>query len=172
MKIVKKNVYYCGFCKKKGLSAGHMYKHEKHCTANLDRQCDFCDRLTKDVINDFWNSPGHTLEKIEGDFSLVGKIQQIKIGGSWKDSKGENHDSRISLKEIETLKGYFDCPICLLTFLRINKLNAFDWNWKKEALEELQDKYNDGEDNIYPIEDRNIYPENNLDTNGEIIVPF
>jgi len=150
MKIVKKNVYYCGFCKKKGLSASHMYKHEKHCTANLDRQCDFCDRLTKDVINLFWNSPGHTLEKIEGDFSLIGKIQQIKITGRYLSKDGNNR-SRLTYKEIETLKGYFNCPICLLSFLRINKLNAFQWNWKKEALEELHNKYNDEDENGYTV---------------------
>ena len=43
MKTIKKNVYYCDFCKKKGLSAGHMNTHEKHCTANPDRYCRMCD---------------------------------------------------------------------------------------------------------------------------------
>ncbi len=42
MKTIKKNVYYCDFCKKKGLSASAMTKHEKHCTGNLDRECRMC----------------------------------------------------------------------------------------------------------------------------------
>lgn len=43
MKRVKKNVYYCDFCKKKGLSKYHIKKHEKHCTGNLDRECRMCE---------------------------------------------------------------------------------------------------------------------------------
>ena len=42
MKIIIKKVYYCEFCKKKGLSSGHMHSHEKHCTANPKRDCRMC----------------------------------------------------------------------------------------------------------------------------------
>jgi|ERR1035437_1381006 hypothetical protein len=38
-----KKVYYCEFCKKKkGMSASMMAQHEKHCTANPDRECRMC----------------------------------------------------------------------------------------------------------------------------------
>lgn len=35
--------YYCEFCKKAGCHAGHMRKHELHCTANPSRKCRVCD---------------------------------------------------------------------------------------------------------------------------------
>lgn len=34
--------YKCDFCGKTGYSAGHMRKHEKHCTANDNRECRVC----------------------------------------------------------------------------------------------------------------------------------
>jgi len=41
--ITKKvNRYYCEFCKKSGGAAGHMKKHEEHCTLNPKRFCGYC----------------------------------------------------------------------------------------------------------------------------------
>lgn len=34
--------YKCDFCGKTGYSACHMAKHEKHCTANDNRECRVC----------------------------------------------------------------------------------------------------------------------------------
>lgn len=34
--------YKCDFCGKIGYSGGSMAKHEKHCTANDDRECRVC----------------------------------------------------------------------------------------------------------------------------------
>lgn len=34
--------YYCEFCKKSGCSAGHMKRHEIHCTNNPNRKCGMC----------------------------------------------------------------------------------------------------------------------------------
>ena len=42
MRVQLKKVYYCDFCKKKGMSAASMSKHEKHCTLNPSRQCGLC----------------------------------------------------------------------------------------------------------------------------------
>ena len=42
MRTVKKNVYYCEHCKKHGLSAPHIARHEKGCTNNLTRVCGMC----------------------------------------------------------------------------------------------------------------------------------
>ena len=43
MKTLKKSIYYCDFCKKNGLMAYHIKEHEKHCTANPNRECGMCD---------------------------------------------------------------------------------------------------------------------------------
>ena len=34
--------YWCDYCGKAGLSAGHMKKHERHCTMNPERECRMC----------------------------------------------------------------------------------------------------------------------------------
>ena len=49
MKIITKKVYYCDFCKKHGLSSGHLQQHEKHCTNNPKRICGVCDRKGVDT---------------------------------------------------------------------------------------------------------------------------
>ena len=43
MRQAKRWRYYCDHCKKSGGHAGHMRKHEKHCTMNPDRSCRMCD---------------------------------------------------------------------------------------------------------------------------------
>lgn len=42
MKTVKKNVYYCDYCKTHKLTTFAMKLHEKHCTANPNRDCRMC----------------------------------------------------------------------------------------------------------------------------------
>jgi hypothetical protein len=50
MKTVKKNVYYCEYCNKHGLSAGHMSRHEKSCTLNINRICRVCNLLDNEKL--------------------------------------------------------------------------------------------------------------------------
>lgn len=44
MKTILKKVYYCDFCKKKGLSEWHLLKHEKNCLSNPENKvaCSGC----------------------------------------------------------------------------------------------------------------------------------
>lgn len=48
--MTKKQVwrYACDFCGKKSLSSGHMKTHEKHCTANPNRECRMCKHFCGD----------------------------------------------------------------------------------------------------------------------------
>ena len=50
MKTVKKNVYYCDYCNKRGLSTGHMSRHEKSCTLNINRTCKVCNLLDNEKL--------------------------------------------------------------------------------------------------------------------------
>jgi hypothetical protein len=45
MIVVKKNVYYCEYCKKRSLASFSMKRHEKRCTMNPKRQCGVCKLL-------------------------------------------------------------------------------------------------------------------------------
>lgn len=49
MKTIKKEVYYCDFCKKHNTSKSAMVRHEKFCSANPDNKhaCFNCAHLTK-----------------------------------------------------------------------------------------------------------------------------
>lgn len=42
MRKVLKWRYYCEFCKKSGMAASHIKRHEVSCTGNPDRFCRFC----------------------------------------------------------------------------------------------------------------------------------
>jgi len=50
MRTIKKNVYYCDYCNKHGLSAGHMSNHEKSCTLNINRICKVCNLLDNEKL--------------------------------------------------------------------------------------------------------------------------
>ncbi len=50
MRVKKVNRYYCDHCNKSGCAAGHMKKHEKHCTMNPDRECRMCKLLDVEQV--------------------------------------------------------------------------------------------------------------------------
>ncbi len=43
MRVQFKRVFYCDFCRKHGLRADAMLRHEGHCTLNPARECGFRD---------------------------------------------------------------------------------------------------------------------------------
>lgn len=51
MIIIKKNVYYCEYCKKHQLRS--VAVHEKHCTLNPNRECRMCHEDNKDVLDKY-----------------------------------------------------------------------------------------------------------------------
>ncbi len=103
MKIVKKNVYYCEFCDKHGLSSYHIRKHERGCTKNPDRKCGFCGAEgipTKykivGVHNNEWDGVSDVLTVEGGEcpacvLAFVRKnlpdFVKIKDGGDWDYKK-------------------------------------------------------------------------------------
>jgi len=72
MKIIKKNRYYCEYCKKSGGAAGAIKKHEKRCTLNPNRHCGYCDLLEnpqpnlKEFIAILPNPDEYKVEEYEG----------------------------------------------------------------------------------------------------------
>lgn len=108
MRVVKKNVYYCDFCKKKSLRK--LTEHEKHCTGNPNRQC----RLCKNKI------------------SIPELIKNYPV------NQEEYANTPTNYITIDTFKQIRDdaeqCPMCILTILRA--LNAFVIVAKQEQKEE------------------------------------
>lgn len=125
MKIIKKNVYYCDHCKKKGLSAGAMKSHEKHCTGNPKRECAMCDNVeVKDI------------PKVISEFKQRFKIEPKPYDESFQAEKIiwlSKEEKEITLDEIrEQAKG---CPNCILTIIRgigLKYLHDFEFDHQKE----------------------------------------
>ena len=68
MKIITKKVYYCDYCNKRYLSKYWCMKHEKHCTANINRECRMCDKGgTLNNIADIIETYKATYKIIESD---------------------------------------------------------------------------------------------------------
>lgn len=122
MKTIKKSVYYCDHCKKKGLSRFHLNKHEIGCTANPDRKCGLCDN----ELN---------IRQVVEDFTKLFEIVANEGGCEamvWKT------EAPITLETIRELtKG---CPNCMLAILRQTHLNwdicgLEKFDYKKEFAE-------------------------------------
>ncbi len=122
MKVVKKNVYYCDFCKKHGLSSGHMKEHEKHCTGNRNRHCAMCDDYAGVTYSELIAKYKAQMEtktcEDEWDTKWVEVIRKPKLEDIFDDCGG--------------------CPACVLTILRACGLchpfweMAFSWKAQKE----------------------------------------
>lgn len=111
MKVKTKKVYYCDFCQKHSLSAGHCSNHEKRCTANPDRECQLCGK----------RSISHLIEKYKDAYEIkrlkevIGGIETPNLKIIWK--------KKFALEHIKIVVDY--CPNCVLTILRCCKLNLF-----------------------------------------------
>ena len=101
MKTIKKNVYYCDFCKKKGLSASALSKHEKHCTGNINRVCRMCEG----------NQPNYQ----EAVDRLGPRVKQIP-----ESSHPFGDESTALMKTImdDLVDIAEGCPACCLTLIR------------------------------------------------------
>lgn len=95
MLVKEKKVYYCGYCKKHGLSGGSMARHEKICTLNINRVCHW---------NDTWTSYDRTSHKSQPLPKLLANFKRIKT---------------IKAKHIDNLREAVEyCPACMLTVIR------------------------------------------------------
>lgn len=126
-KMVK--LYSCGFCGKSGLSASHMSRHEKHCTANPDRICRMCALVGEKPIN--LKAAIVTLPKLT-DFDGVedefGHVSYIGLEDAIKEPFAQ------IVKQAA-------CPACTLAIIRQSGLPAmaFDFNYKKEREQFMHD---------------------------------
>ena len=124
MKTVKKNVYYCDFCNKKSLNGSHISKHEKHCTANPNRECGLCkeDRDIKSFI-----------DKLKTRFEIK-ETEVFDEDGEFVNQECIWAGEKITLNEI--LDFTDGCPNCTFAILRQTKLNykvvGFKYDYKKE----------------------------------------
>ncbi len=120
MKVKKKCVYYCDFCKKKSLRS--LKIHEKHCTANPDRECRLCDNKSIKPI----------IEKYRNYFYVREFMKPLSLAPTTQ----VDFKRKFTLKDIVNELDYI-CPNCILAIIRCLGLNRyymgkrFKYNYKK-----------------------------------------
>lgn len=143
MKTVKKNVYYCDFCKKKGLSAPVIARHEKHCTANPDRECKPC-KESRDIKT--------FIEKLKSRFEIKETIDQY-TGFTNQEVIWKGYPITL----IEILEFTDECPNCTLAVLRQTKLNYSVFNLKYDYQTSLKEWWKEKNNEEYGAEMRSYY---------------
>lgn len=135
MKVVKKNVYYCDHCKKRGLSLSHMRTHEWHCTANPNRSCRACEN-------------GNIVELIHGFKTRFTLKEILSFADPFEGNDIRNNDSHeviwtgepVTLKEVmDSVEG---CPNCTLAILRQVGFNRHYFHFDEFKYKELLSKWN------------------------------
>lgn len=146
MIVVKKEVYYCDHCKKRSLSKGHMNTHERHCTANPDRECRMCSKDTHFNIREI-------VEQLKTRFVLEETLrEEYEDGPMITVLKAKWTGEPITLNEVSTLVS--DCPNCMLAIIRQTKLAyhyfegmGFDSFNYKQAVKDMAPNYSYEYDN-------------------------
>ncbi len=147
MLVKKKNVYYCEYCKKKSLRS--LKTHEKHCTANPDRECKLCDNQSIKPIIEKYQKYFYIRET--KNHSYIADLNTIEITPVFK--------KEFTLEDLTNELDY-ECPNCILALIRCLDLNRYwmDKKYKfdyKEALNEWWAEVNkkaweeDEHDSIY-----------------------
>jgi len=139
--------FNCDFCNKRGFSASHMTKHEKHCTLNPNRECRVCSLLENSRDADYERK---TLPEL---------IAMLPDSGPYNALDGLDiyDDCRTLIKALEAVLPAFrratgDCPACMMAALRQAKIpvpmmEGFDF---KREMQNIMDSINEArEENRY-----------------------
>lgn len=106
MRIVRKDVYYCDFCKKKSLR--NLTEHEKHCTGNPDRECRICGRE---------ESLRPLIEKFKSQISFREMKRKYPDGEEYSKFEDVKYP-KIEDIELAVETDYGFCPACKLAIIR------------------------------------------------------
>jgi hypothetical protein len=105
--------YECDYCGKRGYSASHMAKHEKHCTLNPNRQCRVCqhvdmplEKSITEVLALLPKSDGFKLPPESLGYLDIPLFDDLTDYESWGNAC------------YEIVQEYTDCPACTLAILR------------------------------------------------------
>lgn len=97
--------YYCDHCGKGSLSGGHMRNHERHCTANPNREC----RMHK-----HFDEPQRPVAEL---MAALDELSRPDYG----------------LPELRRLAG--NCPMCILAAVRQSGITKWDGDPESPPLE-------------------------------------
>ena len=141
MKTIIKPVYYCDFCKKKGLSKWHMIRHEKKCTGNPKRICGVCGGI--DI--------GPLIAKYHGRFTIKEQDGPFPFMTSSEiEWIGEPVTQEMILDDVD------GCPACGLAVVRLSGLleTSMDFHYDyheahRQWWADRNEEYHRQEENYY-----------------------
>lgn len=134
MKAIKKNVYYCDYCNKRGLSSAHMKRHEKGCTLNPDRQCRMACESSKNIRSIIFGLKQRFVLKQTTPLERFETDRELKV--EWI---GEP----VTLKEIREATN--DCPACMMAVIRQLRFNYHYFDGMVAEFDfkaEMKERYN------------------------------
>lgn len=111
-KLVKR--YWCDFCNRAGLSAGHMRTHEKHCGLNPNRECRVCKMVVGDRDADFVTPPFLNLLDLLPDPEPFKR----KYDGTQVEYFDESLSDAANAAIPALRKAAGNCPACILAAIR------------------------------------------------------
>lgn len=109
MRVKKVNRYWCDHCKRAGLSALHMRKHERSCTLNPARECRMCE------IAGGEHTPIAELIALLPDAAPV-RMLMTDHDDYWEAQRQFAVALKAALPALRTAAG--DCPACIMAALR------------------------------------------------------
>ena len=123
MRTKKVNRYYCDFCKKAGLSAPHMARHEKSCTMNPNRVCRVCGMIDNQQMPmaELLVMLPNPMDYNNGSYGDIAFDEYLTI------------EANKALVELRQRSG--NCPACILAAIRQKKIPVpmvTDFNFTKE----------------------------------------
>lgn len=127
MKSTKVTRYNCDFCNKRGFSAPHMAKHEKHCTLNPNRECRMCNLLANVFDADFERK------------TLAELIAMLPDSGPYNAVRDLDINRELTAAVIEAIPALRNaagnCPACMMAALRLAHIPvpmAENFDFRKE----------------------------------------
>lgn len=135
MKTKRKIVYYCDFCTKKSLRS--LKIHEKHCTANPDRECRLCEHLS--------------IRNIIDKYKKLFTVHPMNFAVRFK--------KKFTLNDIKNELEY-NCPNCIFAIIRCLGLNRYYMKGKIEYFnykKELEDWWELANEEAREDDERELY---------------
>lgn len=131
-----KKVYYCEYCGKHGLMP--LLKHEKHCTANPDRECRLCERR---------ESVRSLIEKYKKQCDVEEIINHKKsklLNLNYPTFKVINQPNIEDI--MDDVDGCPNCTLAIIKGLNIQYPIEFKFDYQKELQQWWQDANDDMSD--------------------------
>jgi hypothetical protein len=142
MRTIKKNVYYCDFCKKKSLRS--LKQHEEHCTANPNRTCGVCGTTS------IFYAIQHFKKLFKDIPQKIDKVGRGNINEFGYDENDIDRYKEMIKSHKNEIEHFTECPACFLSIIRNSVpkemnfcLSAFDFNYKDELARWWEEKNNE-----------------------------